>query len=45
MPPGVKHWHGATANTALTHITIQEPLNNNAADWMEQVSDEQHSSD
>lgn len=22
--PGGKHWHGATANTAMTHIAIQE---------------------
>jgi MFS family permease len=26
-PPGVKHWHGATATTAVTHIAIQEFLN------------------
>ena len=24
--PGEKHWHGATATTALTHIAIQEAL-------------------
>ena len=42
IPPGVKHWHGATAATALTHIAIQEPLNDKAAEWMEHVSDEQY---
>ena len=24
FPPGEKHWHGATATTAMTHIAIQE---------------------
>lgn len=39
--PGEKHWHGATATTAMTHIAIQEQLGGKAADWMEKVSDEQ----
>lgn len=42
IPPGVKHWHGATATTAMTHIAIQEALNGSPVDWMEQVSDEQY---
>src|SRR6266567_8177807 len=25
-PPGVKHWHGATATGGMTHIAIQESL-------------------
>ncbi len=40
--PGEKHWHGATATTAMTHIAIQEQLNGRTVDWMEQVSDEQY---
>jgi quercetin dioxygenase-like cupin family protein len=24
FPPGEKHWHGATATTAMTHIAIQD---------------------
>lgn len=40
--PGEKHWHGATPTTAMTHIAIQERLGDKAADWMEQVSDEQY---
>src|SRR5947207_8316812 len=39
---GEKHWHGATATTAMTHIAIQEALDGKAVDWMEQVSDEQY---
>src|ERR1700678_1780656 len=41
FPPGEKHWHGATATTAMTHIAITESLNGNNVDWMEKVSDEQ----
>jgi quercetin dioxygenase-like cupin family protein len=40
IPPGEKHWHGAKASTAMTHIAIQEQLNGKTADWMEKVSDE-----
>jgi len=40
--PGEKHWHGATATTAMTHIAIQEQLDGKTADWMEKVSDEQY---
>src|SRR5258708_19120732 len=41
FPPGEKHWHGATATTAMTHIAIQEQLDGKTVDWMEKVSDEQ----
>ena len=41
-PPGKKHWHGATATTAMSHIAIVEKLNGKAVDWMEKVSDEQY---
>ncbi len=42
IPPGVKHWHGATAATSMTHIAIVEQLNGKSADWMEQVSGQQY---
>ena len=42
IPPGEKHWHGATANTAMTHIAIVEQIEGKTADWMEKVSDEQY---
>ena len=42
FPPGEKHWHGATATTAMTHIAIQEQLDGKTVDWMEKVSDEQY---
>jgi quercetin dioxygenase-like cupin family protein len=40
--PGEKHWHGASSETAMTHIAIQERLNGHAVDWLEKVSDEQY---
>ena len=40
--PGEKHWHGATATTAMSHIAIQEKLNGSPVDWMEHVTDEQY---
>lgn len=42
IPPGEKHWHGATPTTAMTHIAIQEALNGSPVAWMEKVSDEQY---
>jgi quercetin dioxygenase-like cupin family protein len=42
FPPGEKHWHGATATTAMTHIAIQEKLDGKAVDWLEHVTDEQY---
>jgi quercetin dioxygenase-like cupin family protein len=40
--PGEKHWHGAAATTAVTHIAIQERLDGKAVDWLEHVTDEQY---
>ena len=42
FPPGEKHWHGATATTAMSHIAIAEALDGKTVDWMEKVSDEQY---
>jgi quercetin dioxygenase-like cupin family protein len=42
FPPGLKHWHGATATTAMTHIAIQEASNGKMVDWMEHVTDQQY---
>jgi quercetin dioxygenase-like cupin family protein len=32
FPPGEKHWHGATATTAMSHIAITEWLNGKNVD-------------
>lgn len=42
IPPSVKHWHGATATTGMTHVAIQEHLDGRSVEWMEQVSGEQY---
>ena len=42
FPPGLKHWHGASPTTAMTHIAIQESQNGKNVDWLEKVSDEQY---
>jgi len=42
IPPGQKHWHGATATTGMTHIAIQEQRDGKTVEWMEKVSDEQY---
>lgn len=42
IPPGVRHWHGATAGMAMTHVAISESLDGKTVDWMEHVTDEQY---
>lgn len=41
-PPEEKHWHGATGDTAMSHIAITEALDGKAVDWLEKVSDDQY---
>ncbi len=40
--PGEKHWHGASATTAMSHMAVQEKFDGSPVDWMEQVTDEQY---
>lgn len=42
IAPHVKHWHGATASTGMSHIAIAEQLDGKVVDWMEQVSDAEY---
>jgi len=42
IPPGVKHWHGASPRTGMTHIAIAEALDGKSVEWNEQVSAEQY---
>ena len=42
FPAGLKHWHGATPTTAMTHIAITEFQNGKNVDWLEKVSDDQY---
>lgn len=41
-PPATKHWHGATASTAMTHIAIVEALDGRTVEWQEKVTDQQY---
>lgn len=41
--PDEKHWHGASANKAMSHIAIQEEVNGEVVTWFEQVSDKEYS--
>ena len=42
FPPGVRHWHGATATIGMSHIAISEALDGKTVDWLEKVSDAQY---
>lgn len=42
IPSGVKHWHGATATTGMTHVAIHESLDGKVVNWMEQVSEQEY---
>ena len=42
FPPGVKHWHGASADEGMKHIALSGVENGKNSDWMEKVSDEQY---
>ncbi|TNC62132.1 (R)-mandelonitrile lyase [Rubellimicrobium roseum] len=42
--PGEKHWHGASATTAMSHIAVQESEGGSYVTWMEQVNDEDYGS-
>jgi quercetin dioxygenase-like cupin family protein len=41
-PPGVKHWHGATPNSAMTHLAQSGYVDGKSVTWMEKVTDEQY---
>ena len=42
IPENVKHWHGATRHTAMTHIAIAESLDGSPVTWLEKVSEEEY---
>ena len=42
-PPGVKHWHGAAPNTAMTHISVASFAEGKNVEWLEPVTDAQYS--
>jgi 4-carboxymuconolactone decarboxylase len=42
IPPGQKHWHGASPTSAMTHIAVQGAVGGKNVDWMEKVNEEQY---
>ncbi|SJM29870.1 (R)-mandelonitrile lyase [Mesorhizobium delmotii] len=41
-PPGVKHWHGAAAESSMSHIAITPARDGNVVEWLEPVTDDQY---
>ena len=42
IPAGVKHWHGATDKTPMSHVALTYMRDGKNVDWLEPVSDEQY---
>ena len=42
IPPGVKHWHGASPTVGMSHVTISESLDGKSVEWLEKVGKEQY---
>jgi quercetin dioxygenase-like cupin family protein len=41
-PPGVFHWHGATATQSMTHIAVWEFVDGSGGELGDKVSDEEY---
>ena len=41
-PPGIKHWHGATPTSTLSHLAIHEAQDGTPVTWLEHVSEAQY---
>lgn len=44
IKPGVKHYHGAAADSWFSHIAVECPGENCSNEWCEPVTDEQYNS-
>lgn len=43
IPPGAKHWHGASPDAPMTHVALVErPDKGPSTEWMEAVTDDQY---
>ena len=42
IPPEVKHWHGAAADSWFQHLAIEVPAEGASNEWLEAVSDEEY---
>ena len=41
-PPGVKHWHGGSADTEFAHIAVNTNPNLTGLQWFDRISDEEY---
>lgn len=42
IPANVRHWHGASPSSPMSHVAISAPRNGATVEWMEPVNDEQY---
>lgn len=42
IPAGIKHWHGASADSWFQHLAVEVPGENCGTEWCEPVSDEEY---
>ena len=42
FPPNVKHWHGATPTSGMSHLAFAEKVDGKVVDWLEHVTDDQY---
>lgn len=42
IPPEVKHWHGAAADSWFSHLAVEIPADGAGTIWLEPVSDEEY---
>jgi quercetin dioxygenase-like cupin family protein/alkylhydroperoxidase/carboxymuconolactone decarboxylase family protein YurZ len=41
-PPGVKHWHGATRTSSMTHIAVSEAQEGSEVQWLAPVTEAEY---
>ena len=41
-PQNRPHWHGATPDSSMTHVAIQEALDGTNVTWMQHVTDDEY---
>ncbi|WP_264563779.1 cupin domain-containing protein [Flavobacterium sp. N3904] len=44
IPADIKHWHGASRDSSLTHIAITAVTPKGSIDWLERVTDKEFNS-
>lgn len=44
IAPDVVHWHGAAANSSMTHLAINTNTHRGVVTWLEPVTDDQYRS-